>query len=42
MTIPKTCGFEAATQFSFVLLGDSFIPIVFYRDGDGFIVLLTM
>jgi len=35
--IPKACGFEAATRFpSILLLGGSLIPIVVYRDGDGF------
>jgi len=35
-TIPKACGFEAATRFPSILLGGSLIPIVVYRDGDGF------
>jgi hypothetical protein len=35
-TIPKACGFEAATRFPTILLGVSLIPIYFYRDGDGF------
>jgi len=35
-TIPKACGFEAATRFTSNLLGGSLIPIVVYRDGDGF------
>ena len=35
-TIPKAYGFEAATHYLFTLLGGSLIPIVVYRDGDGF------
>ena len=35
-TIPKAYGFEAATHFLLILLGGSLIPIVVYRDGDGF------
>jgi len=35
-TIPKACGFEVATRFPSILLGGSLIPIVVYRDGDGF------
>jgi len=35
-TIPKACGFEAATRFPSILSGGSLIPIVVYRDGDGF------
>jgi hypothetical protein len=29
-TIPKACGFEAATRFASILLGGSLIPIVVY------------
>jgi len=36
MTIPKACGFEAATRFYQSGSGGSLIPIVVYRDGDGF------
>ena len=35
-SIPKAYGFEAATHFPLTLLGGSLIPIVVYRDGDGF------
>jgi len=37
-TIPKAYGFEAATRhpFTLTLSCGSLIPIVFYRDGDGF------
>ena len=40
-TIPKLgphgwSKLEAATHFLFILLGGSLIPIVVYRDGDGF------
>ena len=38
-TIPKACGFEAATRFTPILLGGSLIPTVVYRDGDGFLRL---
>jgi hypothetical protein len=36
VSIPKAYGFEAATHFPLNLLGGSLIPIVVYRDGDGF------
>ena len=36
VSIPKAYGFEAATRFPSILLGGSLIPIVVYRDGDGF------
>ena len=35
-TIPKACGFEAATRFTSILSGGSLIPIVVHRDGDDF------
>ena len=35
-SIPKAYGVEAATHFPLSLLGGSLIPIVVYRDGDGF------
>ena len=42
-TIPKACGFEAATRFKPILMGGSLIPIVVIclrhaqgGDGDGF------
>ena len=35
-SIPKAYGFEAATHFPSILWGGSLIPIVVYRDGDGF------
>jgi hypothetical protein len=40
-TIPKACGFEAATLSTSILLGGSLIPIVVYWDGDGFSWLNT-
>ncbi|OHB62687.1 MAG: hypothetical protein A2168_09175 [Planctomycetes bacterium RBG_13_50_24] len=35
--IPKAFGFEAATRFTSILMDGSLIPIVVYRDGDGFL-----
>ena len=34
--IPKACGFEAATRFASVFLGDSLIPIVVIWMGMDF------
>ena len=33
VTIPKACGFEAATRFATILLRGSLIPIVFIGMG---------
>ena len=35
-TIPKACGFEDATHVPLILPSGSLIPIVIYRDEDGF------
>jgi len=35
-TIPKACGFEAATQITSILLGGSLIPIVVIGMGMAF------
>ena len=41
-TIPKACGFEAATRFSPILIGWQPHPDCRYRDGDGSFRPVTM
>ena len=40
-TIPKACGFEAATRFPSILLGGSLIPIVTIGMGMALTLLNT-